>query len=168
MTEPSPDPDPRGEPEPDPGRGTPAHSGGARRRFIVLIGAVVGVGVLVALLVLPSRDSAPNLDEFTLAELHEMTQERVEGLRGLVDIAAVAHDSAAGSVFDETEREALAEQERLARDLLRQIDDDGGQVTPPGKVEAVEEYKRVSLQIGALFETIRDVQDAVDQYDEAH
>lgn len=149
----------------DPAKGPVPPVSRGRRVGVIVISSIIAIAVVMTVLSYFMRNSGVDLDSLSVAEVHDLTSEQVEGLEGLIEISAVTLQDSEDQVFDEEPRDGLRVEQAAASDFLSDLPDEASAAT---KEQAVARYDRVEERFAELFEAIRLVQEAVAEFDDAH
>lgn len=138
---------------------------GARRIGVIVISSIIAITLIMTLLFYFTRNSGVDFGGMSVAEVHDLTSEQVEGLQGLIEISHITLQDSEDQVFDEEPRDDLRAEQTAATQFLADLPDEANAAT---KEQAIARYDRVEEQFGELFEAIRLVQVAVTQFEDAH
>ncbi len=136
-----------------------------RRIMVIIISAVIAIALVLTVMFILVRNSGIELDSKSVPELNVLTAERVEGLRGLVEISDVTLQDSEGRVYDEDNRNNLRTELAKTNQFLAELPaaDDAGP-----KQRALDRYNAAEEQFKELFERIRLLQREVQQWDDQH
>ena len=135
------------------------------RILVIAVSSIVAVALIMAILVFFSGKTDAELKTKSVPQVNEFAAEQIEGVEGLLEISDFTLEDSEGKVFDEKPRNDLRAQRAVAAQFLADLPS-ADDAAP--KQQAVDRLLSVEDQFGELFESIRLVQVAMKQYEDAH